>query len=221
MGQTGDRAGTTVTEAADALVQREAAALRAIGYRVWLHRDPEEDFRQEGRHSFAYLLAADDYEYRLGLRYDGQPEDLVPAGFEDFTLFVDGGKADCLPSELMAAATSPAPPEVRPGPPAMAPDGTELRFVTRIDSAQAASEWLSRPDAYVRCGECGWLPDTGVVRVGDQEQECDCGEFARGEDGRLEWSEPHRFPSRVPDRLASHASRNRPRSSTTGRNRSR
>jgi len=38
MGQTGDRAGTTVTEAADALVQREAAALRAIGYRA--HRFP-------------------------------------------------------------------------------------------------------------------------------------------------------------------------------------
>lgn len=184
----------TVPAAADARVQREAAELRAIGYRVWVHQDPEEDVHQEGRHSFGYLLAADDHEYRLGLRYDGQLEDLVTAGFEDFTLFVDGGKADCLPSELMAAATSAAPPDVHPGPPVTAPDGTPLRFVTRIDSPQAASEWLSRPDAYVRCGECGWLPDTGMVWVGDPERECDCGEFARDEDGRLQWSEPHRFP---------------------------
>jgi hypothetical protein len=161
---------------------------------VWVHQNPEEDVHQQGRHSFGYLLAADDHEYSLGLRYDGQMEDLVPAGFEDFTLFVDGGKADCFPSVLMAEATSPSPPDVPPGPPTTAPDGTKLKFVTRIDSPQAAGEWLSRPDAYVRCGECGWLPDTGVVWVGDPEQECDCGEFARDEDGRLQWSEPHRFP---------------------------
>jgi hypothetical protein len=184
----------TVAGAAEAFVQREVAALRALGYRVWLHHDPEDEVHQEGRPSFGYLLAADDHEYRLELMYDGQLEDLVPEGFEDYTLFVGGGKAHYLPSELMAGAASPARPGVRPGPPTTARDGTPLRFVTRIDSPQAANEWLSRPDPYVRCGECGWLPDTGVVRVGDPEQECGCGEFARDDDGRLRWGEPHRFP---------------------------
>lgn len=184
----------TVAEAAEAFVQSEVAALLAMGYQVWLHHAPEEEDRLDRRPSFGYLLAADDYEYRIGLRYEGQLEDLVPEGFEDFTLFVGGGKAEYLPSELMVAAALPAPPGVRPGPPTRAQDGTPLRFAARIDSPQAAGEWLSRPDAYVRCGECGWLPDTGVVRVGDPEQECDCGEFARGDDGRLRWREPHRFP---------------------------
>lgn len=157
---------------------------------MWLHHAPEEEVRRDMRPSFGYLLAADDYEYRLDLRYDGHLEELVSEGFEGFTLFVGGGKAEYLPSELMAAAASPAPPGVRPGPPATAQDGTPLRFVTRIASPRAATEWLSRPDAYVRCGECGWLPDTGVVRLGDPEQECDCGEFARGDDSRLRWREP-------------------------------
>lgn len=200
MGQDSDRAGigmVTVAEAAEALARLEVAAQRATGHRVWVHRSQEEDVRRDRRPSFSYLLAADDEEYEFALRYDGQPEDLVPEGFEDFTVFIGGGKDDYLPSQFLASAESrsPAPREVRPGPPRTAQDGTPLRFVTRLDSPQAASEWLSRPDAYVRCGQCGSLPpDTGVVRVGDPEQECDCGEFARDEDGRLRWSEPHQFP---------------------------
>ncbi|WP_034260601.1 hypothetical protein [Actinospica robiniae] len=72
-----------------------------------------------------------------------------------------------------------------------APDGTPLRFVTRIDSLESEREWLSRPDVYVICDrEAGAEP----VRVGDPEGRCDCGLFDRDDDGRLVWREEDRTP---------------------------
>jgi hypothetical protein len=66
-----------------------------------------------------------------------------------------------------------------------------LRFVALLDSPQAAREWLSRPDAYLRCGICGGAGET--VLVGDPGQECDCGAFSRNEADELVWAESNRF----------------------------
>jgi hypothetical protein len=157
---------------------------------VWLRRCPHMDSSAYGKLSFGYWLAVDD---RLGCAfepsYSGNIEDLVPEGFDDFELFIGGDDVVDFPSDAGEPPAGAAPPAAAA--PITAEDGTELRFAVRLDSPQSAREWLSRPDAYVRCDECGSGDET--VPAGDPERECDCGAFARNEEGELEWDESHQF----------------------------
>ncbi|MGW5349064.1 hypothetical protein ACWERV_00910 [Streptomyces sp. NPDC004031] len=177
----------TVREAAEAFVAREVAAMRGAGCQVWVSRCPEQDVHRDGRSTFAYWIAVDDGQ---GAMFEplhrGSPEDLLPAGYDDFGLYVGGGKADTYPSDHPGSHANHRPLAVT------AEDGTPLRFAGRIDSPRTAEAWLSRPDAYVRCDYCMFHPPT-AFRVGDPERECDCGALARGEDGRLTWDEEYRY----------------------------
>ena len=179
----------TISAAAEAFVRREVACMRTWGHTVWVRRCPQMDSGRDGRVSFGYWLAVDD---QLGCAFEpahrGSVEDLVPEGFEDFTLYVGGNDVEEFPSdagEPPEGAIAPLPGQIT------AEDGTTLRFVTRIDSPEAARAWLSRPEAYLRCDECAFGNET--VLVGDWEQECNCGALVRNGDGALEWDEQHRF----------------------------
>ncbi|MFI0937653.1 hypothetical protein [Streptomyces sp. NPDC021020] len=180
----------TVQEAAEAFVEREVAAMRRGGCQVWVSRCPEQDVHRDGRSTFGYWIATDD---GLGALFEplyrGSPGDLLPAGYDDFGLYVGGGKVDEYPSDGSDGSDRHAdhPPLA-----VTAQDGTPLRFAGRIDSPQSADEWLSRPDAYVRCDHCMIHPPS-ALRVGDPEEECDCGALERDEDGRLTWGEEYRY----------------------------
>lgn len=188
-GTGGEKAATavvSVAEAVEAFVAREAAALRALGCQVWVSRCPWGDSHDGARARFTYWMALDDEQGEwFEPFHDGPADDRLPVGYGDFGLFYAGGKSD-LPSLRMSSHVGHLPEVVE------ARDETPLRFVARIDSPQAARAWLSRADAYVRCDECRSFPSTAVL-VGDPEQECECGAFARDEDGALTWGEKHAY----------------------------
>lgn len=189
MNERGAQPLVTVSTAAEAFVQREVAYLRAWGHAVWVRRCLQMDSTQDGKVSFGYFLALDDQPgCAFEPDYRGSIEDLVPEGFDDFRLYIGGNDVEEFPSDGGEPPEEPASPLPAP---MTAQDGTTLRFVTRIDSTEAARTWLSRPEAYLRCDECALNNET--VLVGDPEQECDCGALARNEDGALEWGEPYRF----------------------------
>ena len=182
----------TIERAVVAAVERYAAAERAWGRQIWItRREPWKDTSDPQRVVFSYWLAIDDQEtVEFAPYYNGSADDLVPEGFAAFGMFFAGGKD---------TFTIPKPPpdgrerELPVFPTLTAQDGTQLRFVTRIDSPESEREWLARPDAYLVCDRaCGEEP----VQVGDPESACDCGALSRDDDGRLIWSEEERveFP---------------------------
>ncbi|WP_159011791.1 hypothetical protein [Streptomyces sp. NRRL F-5123] len=175
-----------MTEAVEAFVAREVAALRALGCQVWVSRCAWTDAYDGSRAVFRYWLALDDEQGEwFEPYYNGPADDQLPVGYDDFGLFYQGGKSEP-PSVHMSNHVGHLPEVVE------ARDETPLRFVARIDSPQAARAWLSRPDAYVRCDECRSFPSIPVL-VGDPEQECECGAFERDDDGRLTWEEKYAY----------------------------
>lgn len=182
----------SVEQAVVAAVERHVAAERAWGARIWIaRREPWMTASDPQRVVFHYGLAVDDEEtVEFAPYYSGSADDLVPEGFSGFGLFLAGGK-DAF------TITQPPPeghePELRVYQTVTAQDGTELRFVTRIDSPESEREWLARPDAYIVCDRSY---DEDPVRVGDPEARCVCGLFDRDDDGRLVWSAEERveFP---------------------------
>jgi hypothetical protein len=179
----------TIPVAVEAFVQREVASMRAWGHQVLVRRCPQLDSTDYGRVSFGYWLAIDD-QPGCGFepQYRGSVDELVSERYDEFRLFIAGSKTEEFPSDSgeRSEGTEPPPPV-----PLTAEDGSTLRFVARIDSPEAARAWFSRPDAYLRCDECGWGGET--VPVGDPERECDCGAFVRNDDGELVWEESHHF----------------------------
>jgi hypothetical protein len=179
----------TIEQAVMAAVERYVAAERAWGRRVWIARcEPWKDTSDPQRAVFHYVLAIDDMEaVEFAPYYSGSADDLVPEGFDDFCMYFAGGKDTF-------TITAPPPDGHEPEPyvyeTLTAPDGTQLRFVTRIDSPESEREWFARPDAYVMCDRAvGEDP----VRVGDPEGECVCGAFSHDDHGHLVWSEKDRW----------------------------
>lgn len=113
----------------------------------------------------------------------GQIDDLLPDGFDRFTLFIAGGKftVDLL---IDAGAQPGAPKNVRSRREVRDEEGRLLEFVTRLPTDGGENDRLSRPDCYLRCSECSVENDV-VVAVADPEQECLCGALSRGSDGAL------------------------------------
>jgi hypothetical protein len=175
----------TLSTAAEAFVRREVASMRAGGQAVWVHRLPVEYSERYGRVSFPYWMAVDD-EPGGGFAptYRGGLEDVVPEGLDDFHLFIGGSDVDEFPSD------SGEPPE---GACRRMPQPCSRRKTagpcgsSRASTPQAAGEWLSRPDACLRCETCGGGGET--VLVGNPGQECDCGAFFRNEARELVWAE--------------------------------
>lgn len=179
----------TIEQAVVAAVERYVAAERAWGRRIWIaRRSPWRDTSNPARVVFSYGLAIDDREtVDFAPYYSGGADDLVPEGFTDFGIFFAGSKDAFTISEPPPDGYERELPLFQT---VTAEDGTQLRFVTRIDSPESEREWFARPDAYLVCDR---VYGEDPVRVGDPEGECMCGAFSRDDDGRLVWSEADRI----------------------------
>jgi hypothetical protein len=188
----------TVAQAVERIKAQEAVWAERRGQRLWLRSLPME-YPSEIDNTFSYLIALDEQpSCMFGLRYRGRLDDLVPDDFTDFTVYVDGGKYDDVFGEdfFGEVPVAEAEPSSAPTQDVRAEDGTLLKYVTRIDTPEAAAEWFARPDVYVRCDSCFGI-DNPVVRVGDPDGECSGQHFSHDDEGRLEWDEEfwHTFPA--------------------------
>ncbi|SEG81900.1 hypothetical protein SAMN05216223_11339 [Actinacidiphila yanglinensis] len=168
----------SVAEAAHAYLLDAVALAESDGSRVWWAPwGPQPSGDDEGDHVYSYFMVLDDGArgIEFALRYEGRPNDLVPEGFWDFTLFLEGGKGHL--SDLL----SPVPPSERAAEPERAEDGRPLRLVRwLVAQAGETIDPSATGGTHLRCYE-----DGALVAVDNPEQECPCGEFNRDDDGRL------------------------------------
>ncbi|WP_034260599.1 hypothetical protein [Actinospica robiniae] len=84
----------TVEQAVVAAVERDVAANRAWGRRTWIARcEPWMDTTRSDRVVFSYWWAEDDEPtVDFAPFYDGDADDLLPEGFVDFGVYINGGK---------------------------------------------------------------------------------------------------------------------------------
>jgi len=176
----------TVDEAVEAYFLRAVATLTEHGQRVWWKRCPWFDDASNG-HSFAYWMAVNDDEHEVWFEpvYHGNGlDDLVPEGFDDFTLFIDGGKFEV--DLLIDHDTSPgAPMNVRSRREIRDDEGRLLEFVARLPVDDGTVDWLALPDIYLRCSDCS-VENEVIVAVADPDEECLCGALSRNPDGTLQ-----------------------------------
>lgn len=192
----------TVEEAAEAVAIEAVAVMRNQGYRVWWRRLPRRGpARGETvANAAAYAMAVndDEWEFALELVYDeGGLDDLVPEGFDEFTVFMGGSKGVVDELRRGAAKWIAVPETDRSRREVRNEQEQLLEFVTRLpaDTAAEDADWLNRPGHYLRCSECSGEEEeyTEVVAVDDPEQECRCGALSRTPDGRTSPPDRNRY----------------------------
>lgn len=168
----------SVAEAAHAYLLDAVALAESDGSRVrWPPWGPQPSGDAEGDHIHSYFMVVDDGRrgFEFALRYRGRPNDLVPEGFWDFTLFLEGGKGHL--SDLL----SPVPPSERAAEPERTEDGRPLRLVRWLVAQPGETlDPSATGGTLLRC-----LYDEILVAVDDPDQRCPCGRLGRDDDGRL------------------------------------
>ncbi|HEV2635964.1 MAG TPA: hypothetical protein VGX23_12495 [Actinocrinis sp.] len=171
----------TVEQAAHEFLLSSVAALEEYGQRVWWKRCAWQDGHDNG-HSFSYWLTVNDDEHETWFApvYHGDLGDQLPEGFDEFTLFIEGGK-NSIDVLLDEDAEPGDPPNTRSREEFYDADDRLLEFVTRVTDEPDPIDWFSRADAYLRCFQCG-----SIVAVAKPDDECFCHTLSRAADGTLQ-----------------------------------
>ncbi|QMU71421.1 hypothetical protein [Streptacidiphilus sp. P02-A3a] len=173
--------------AAEACLLAAVAEAEQHGRRVWWAAyEPRPVPTAEAVYAWFMALDDDDWEFEFALRYNGDADDLVPEGCDDFTVFVAGGKGSV--SDLYPSGDPAEPDEPRPGLGLHTEDGRPLRFVLRLPQREPGPDWSSLPGVHLRCNQ-----DEVLVDVDDPDQECFCGQISRDTEGRLLPCTPYAF----------------------------